>query len=155
MSRIYKTGKTKVAIGKASEDVVTLATFEADTTYVEFDGITNIGGFGDTASLITSDHVNSGRTKKAVGTRNAGSMTLACDRQPNDPGQLAGIAAADTDDRYNIRVTIPVGKGKFEVDYLTCYVLSRNKDFGGSNDAQKITFNLELDEAPISKPAAV
>lgn len=154
MGRIYKTGKTQVAIGAASDDVVTLAKFQADTTYKDIDGITNISEFGDAGQLITSDHVNSGRTKKAIGTRNSGSMTLTCDRQPNDVGQLAAIAAADTDDRYNVRVTTPIGRGKFEVDYLTCYVLSRRKGYGGANDKQTLTLAFELDEAPVFVPAA-
>ena len=152
MGRIIKTAKTKVSIGAVSDDEMTLAKFKADTTYKPIDGITNVGGFGGSRQLITSDHVNSGKTKKAKGTINYGSMALTADRQPNDEGQLAAIAAVEPDDAYNIKVEVPIGKGKTEVYYFPAYVMTNQRDFGGANDTQKLQLTLELDDAPLLDP---
>ncbi len=154
MGRIIKTAKTKVYIGGVSEDAMTLAKFKADATYKEIDGITNVGSFGGSRQLITSDHVNSGQTKKAKGTINYGSMPLTADRQPSDPGQLAAIEAVEADDAFNIKVETPIGRGKIETYYFPAYVMSNTRDFGGSNDTQKLQLTLELDDRPLLDPPA-
>lgn len=154
MGRIVKTAKTKVSIGAVADDEPTLAKYEADTTYIPIDGLTNIGGYGGTRQLITSDHVGSGKTKKAKGSINYGSMNLAADYQPSDPGQLAVEAAVEADDAYNIKVERPIGKGKVRIDYFPAFVMSNANELGGSNDAQKLQITLELDDKPLTKMPA-
>jgi hypothetical protein len=152
MGRIIKTAKTKVSIGAVSDDEPTLAKFKADTTYKPIDGLTNVGSFGGSRQLITSEHVNSGKTKKAKGTINYGSMPITADRQPADPGQLAAIEAVEADDPFNIKVEVPIGKGKWEIYYFPAYVMSKSRDFGGANDTQKLQITLELDDAALLDP---
>ncbi|WP_279483408.1 hypothetical protein [Aureimonas sp. SK2] len=154
MGRIIKTAKTKVSIGAIADDTFTLASAKADATYKAIDGLTNIGGYGGTRQLITSDHVNSGQTKKAKGSINYGSMALTCDRQPEDVGQLAAIEAVESHERFNIKVEIPIGKGKVQIDYFPAYVMSNQKDFGGANDTQKLQLTLELDDKPVTETPA-
>ncbi|WP_019998771.1 hypothetical protein [Aureimonas ureilytica] len=154
MGRIVKTAKAKVSIGVVADDEPTLAKYKADTAYILIDGLTNIGAYGASRQLITSDHVNSGVTKKAKGSTNYGSMNIAADYQPNDPGQIAVEAAVESDDRFNIKVERPIGKGKWRVDYFPAYVMSNSNELGGSNDAQKLQITLELDDKPVTEMPA-
>lgn len=140
--------RARVSIGSATT-TYTQAALAADT-YVRIGGIRNIGGFGDTAQAITVDEVDDGRTRKAKGTRNAGTMELLCSLVVEDEGQIAANEAASGDDAMNFRVELPRPGGTFATYYLSALVMSNNIGLGGPNDTQTITFTLEVDEESIA-----
>lgn len=148
MARILAVLGTTVSIGGVTAATANLTQFTGDT-YVEIDGVKNVGSFGDSRQLITSDQVGSGRTKKAPGTSNAGTLELTCDRVPADPGQIDMIEASKSNDRFNFKIEVPVGGVKFETHYVTGYVMGDPKNFGGPNSVQECAFTIELDEAPL------
>lgn len=139
--------RARVSIGSITGDY-TQAALAADT-YVRIGGVRSIGGFGDTAQVITVDEVEDGRTRKAKGTRNAGTMELLCSYLVDDEGQIAMDEAAEGDDAMNIRVELPRPGGTFAVHYISALVMSNNLGLGGPNDTQTKTFTLEVDEKPI------
>ncbi len=139
--------RSKVSIGGATDAWTEVAA--AADTYVQIGRIRNIGNFGDTFQEITVDEVNDGRTRKAKGTANAGTMELVCSRDATDVGQIAMLAAADSYDAFNFKIELANGDGTFDVFYISALVASKNIGLGGPNDTQTRTFSLSLNEAPI------
>lgn len=66
--------------------------------------VENLGTFGDEATEITFESIDTGRTQKLKGTRNAGNLALVIGYDPNDPGQVALLAAEKTPDDYAFEV---------------------------------------------------
>lgn len=139
--------RSRVSVGGAT-DTYTEVALAADT-YVVIGGVRNIGAFGDTFQVITVDEVNDGRTRKAKGTANAGTMELMCSKRLDDVGQIAMDAAAESQDAFNFKIELAQGDGTFEVSYISALVMSKSVGLGGPNDTQTKTYSLELNEAPI------
>lgn len=140
--------RSRVSIGSATT-TYTEAALAADT-YTLIGGVRSIGGFGDTRQVITVDEVSDGRTRKAKGTANAGTMELLCSLLREDVGQIAMNAAAESLDAFNIKIELPGPGGVFYDTYLSALVMSNNTGLGGPNDTQTVTFSLEIDEQPIA-----
>jgi hypothetical protein len=140
--------RTRVSIGGATATWTEVAV--AADTWVLIDGIRTIGNFGDSAQVITVDEVGDGRTRKAKGTRNSGTMELTCSKRSTDPGQIALDAASASDEAFNFKIELPQGDGTFEVNYITALVMSNPVGLGGPNDTQTKTYSLELNEAPLT-----
>ncbi|MEO3387321.1 hypothetical protein [Mesorhizobium sp. CAU 1741] len=143
--------RSRVSLGSATTtwDEVTAS----GDDYVQIGRIRSIGGFGDTFQEITVDEVNDGRTRKAKGTANAGNMEIVCSRDATDEGQIAMIAAAESQAAFNFMVELPNGDGTYHTYYISALVMSQNLGLGGPNDTQTITFNLGLNEALIEVEA--
>jgi hypothetical protein len=147
MANPLPVARSKVSVGGVTAAYTEVAL--AADTYTLIGGVRTIGEFGDTYQTISVDEVNDGRTRKAKGTANAGTMQLTCSRLVDDAGQIAMIAAAESLDAFNIKVEVPLGGGAFETTYLSALVMSKSRGLGGPNDTQTATFNLELTEAPL------
>lgn len=143
--------RSKVSIGSATTTWTELAA--SGDSYVVIGRIRNIGGFGDQYQEITVDEVSDGRTRKAKGTANAGTMELVCSRDDEDLGQQALLAAAESDQPFNFKIELPNESGSSDVYYLSALVMSKNIGLGGPNDTQTRTFSLSINEAPIEVPA--
>lgn len=109
MSHLFATAGTKLHMGAAKAfagtDFTATDFTTGSPTWIEVGGTTNLGAAGDTSELITSNHIGEGRTRKLKGTRNAGSMTVVCDLDYADAGQLGIIAAEKVSDTYAFRLT--------------------------------------------------
>lgn len=110
MGQLYPVAGAHFDIGPAvtfvPEDEDLDATDFASTAWTEVKGWQTMGAIGDSATLISEDIINSGRTLKARGTKNAGSMQNSFIVQPTDAGQIALIAAANTAYNYPFRVRL-------------------------------------------------
>ncbi|WP_416066108.1 hypothetical protein ACK9YZ_07075 [Rhizobium sp. ZK1] len=108
MPQLYPVAGAKIYIGPAvntvPDDADIDATDFASVTWTELKGWQTMGAIGDAATLISEDVISSGRTLKAKGTRNAGSMQNNFIIMPNDPGQIALIAAENTDFNYPFKL---------------------------------------------------
>src|SRR6478609_7593526 len=104
MPQLYPVAGAKFFIGAAvnsvPDDADVDATDFASVSFTEVKGWQTMGAVGDAATLISEDIISSGRTLKAKGTRNAGSMQNNFIVLPTDPGQIALIAAENTDYNY-------------------------------------------------------
>ncbi|MEF2074356.1 hypothetical protein [Consotaella aegiceratis] len=119
-------------------------------------GTTNLGSAGDTSSLITSDQIGVARTRKAKGTRNAGSMEVLCDLDYSDAGQLALIAAEKTKYSYAFRLTFddaPSG-GTPSERYFVALVMSVGEQLNEANNTMKLASTLEIDSNIVRVAAA-
>lgn len=158
-NRLFATAGSKVFISVAKTftgDDFVAADFTTDNpVYTEIKGVTNMGVFGDGAELITSDEIGLGRTRKAKGVRNAGSMQLVADLDYADAGQLALIAAEKTDATYAFKVQFddaPAG-GTPSVRYFTALVLSAAEALNQANSVMALNTTLEIDSNIVSVAA--
>lgn len=109
MAQLYPVAGSRFYVGAPvnvvpSDDDISASSF-ASVVWTEVDGWQNMGSIGDSATLISEDIINSGRTIKQKGTKNAGSMQNNFIVLPTDEGQIAMIAAADTPWNYPFRIT--------------------------------------------------
>jgi len=143
MAQLYPVAGSKIYIGGAPMDDTDDDMVEADfssVTWTEVKGWTQMGRVGDSGALITSDQINVGRTKKAKGTRNAGSMENTFDIVPADPGQLALIAATAVVDNYPFRVDLSSGEKR----YFVGIVMSSQDQGGGANTGSNMAATVEI-----------
>lgn len=151
MSALFATAGTKIYIGpaKAFSDTDFIASdfTSGDPTYTLIGGTTNLGSFGDTSELISSNHVSTARTRKLKGTRNAGVMQLVCDLDYADPGQLALIAAEKVKETYSFKVELndaPSG-GTPSIRYFVALIMSAGEQLDEANSVMKLNTTLEID----------
>jgi hypothetical protein len=125
-------------------------------TWTEVGGTTNLGSVGDTATLVTSDRIGESRTRKAKGTRNAGTMEVICDLIPDDAGQIALIAAEKTKSTYAFRLQFPDAPagGTPSTRYFTALIMSTSEQFDEANSAMKLVVSLDVDSNIVRIPAA-
>lgn len=140
---------------------------DADFVALDFDAVTwtpisgwvTMGGSGDSASLVTSDQIGNARTKKAKGTRNAGSMENVFDVVKDDPGQLALIAAEQTQNNYGFRIvyndapTTGVAPTPSEAMFIGL-VMSTSYAGGGANDPRRMNCTTEINSNRVDVPAS-
>lgn len=152
MSILLTTAGAKLSIGPVkafgSTDFTATDFTTGSPTWTLINGTTNLGSSGDTSELITSNQIANPRTRKAKGTRNAGSMQVVCDIDFADPGQIALIAAEKTRDSYAFKLEFsdalaPAGKGSTR--YFTAFVMSATEEAGEANSVVKLNATLELD----------
>ncbi len=160
MSKLFATAGSKLDIGPvktyAGTDFIASDFTDGSPTWTEIGGTTNLGTAGDTSTLITSDQINAARTRKAKGTRNAGSMQVVCDLDYSDAGQLAAVAAEKTKSTYAFRLTFndaPTG-GTPSIRYFTALVMSAAEQWDEANSVMKLNVTLELDSNIVRVAAA-
>lgn len=160
MAKMYPVAGSKIYIGNApiadQDDDFVEADFSG-VTWTEIKGWVTMGAHGDAATLVTSDQIGNSRTKKAKGTRNAGSMENVFDVVADDPGQLALIAAEKTDDNYPFRIVYndaPAGGGTPSEHKFIGLVMSANRAGGGANDPRRMNATIEINSNLVFTAAA-
>lgn len=91
----------------------------ASQTWVEISGWQTAGTIGDTAQVTTTTLIAAGRDRKTKGSRNAGTMENTFVPDPNDPGQIALLAAERGCDNYAFRVIYSAGCTRESVVTIT------------------------------------
>jgi hypothetical protein len=142
---------TKAFIGPAKAFLGTDFTLTDFTTgspvWAEIKGLTDLGAVGDSAELISSNQLGVGRTRKAKGVRNAGSMAIICDQDLTDSGQLALVAAEKTRNSYMFKIELddePSG-GTPSLRYFVAFVMSATEGFNDASQTVKLNATLEVD----------
>lgn len=148
MADLYPISGMKFYIGAAvavpDNGAVTASTFSG-VTYVEVDGWTQAGAFGDTAEVITTQLINRGRDVKQKGTRNAGSMECRFAWLPGGAGQAAVIAAEAAASNYAIKIEGPDTGGTTPTVWeFLGLVTSAQKQGGGANTVLELSVNVEI-----------
>lgn len=138
---------TKIFIGPVATSDDT-STYAALTPWVEIGEVESIGEFGDAASAINFTSLSSARVRKRKGARDAGDVSVVCANIPDDPGQLAAIAAEGTKYRYAFKVVAADAESEDFTDsefYFGALVMSKRLNVGASNAVNKRTINLAID----------
>lgn len=106
MARLYPVAGSKIFIGSAAvnaKSAVVAADFAA-VTWTEISDWTNAGAIGDTQQIIEQNVISSGRTRKAKGTRNGGTMENQFLPNGEDAGQVKFEAAIDDCRPYPFKI---------------------------------------------------
>lgn len=142
----------RVFIGPvAASSVDTLAgfvTLDTGSAFVEIELVESLDAYGDTSGEVTFNALKDGRTRKAKGSRNAGSPTLTVGYDFSDLGQAALRAAQETNSKYAFKVVIPnrlAAPGDDQIDYFRALVLSDPKNVGNTDTVIRQTFQLSID----------
>ena len=98
--RLYMGGQITVPIRP-----MILSDFDTQT-WVEIDGWSTMGAFGDSAQEITTSLINRDRDIKQKGTKNAGSMENTFAVMADDPGQQALLLAVESKRNYAFRILL-------------------------------------------------
>ena len=133
-----------------------LATFTADT-FTQIGNVTSIGDFGDTAEEIKVNTISDGRVWKLKGQRDAGDFSLECAFNDADPGQIAIMAAMQSDLNYNFKIVMndaltPTGAG--HTVYFQGLVTSAQTKMGAANAAVMLTSKIAINTAPLAVAAS-
>jgi hypothetical protein len=130
---------TVISIGPAP------ATFDAAgygaVTIAPIGEVTDAGEYGKVYTLVTHNPLADRKTIKKKGSYNNGSITLQLAIDEADAGQIAAIAAQDSDDSYTIKVT----KQNGSADFFTAQVMSFTTSIGGVDSIEGGSITLEID----------
>jgi hypothetical protein len=158
MGDITTASGAKIYIGPAVASTVdTLSEFTALSGWTEVGLVNNLGEYGDESSSVKFSVLNEGRTRKAKGTRDAGSMTLRVGRDTNDVGQAALVAAEATSNKFAFKIVYPdrlTPTGTDSMDYFRALVMSKKNGGGTSDDVLTKTFMLDIDSEIFEVAAA-
>lgn len=139
---LYPVAGSKLFIGGVLSDKAAdfVAADFASQTWTEIDGWSTMGSSGDTAALITTSLINRGRDIKQKGTKNAGQMQNTFAVIEDDPGQVALIAAAETDENYAFKIELSSGGERMFIGL----VMSAQEAGGEANSIQNLTSTIEI-----------
>lgn len=155
---IYATNNAKLFIGGVLSDKSTDFTssdFNAQS-WIEVDHVEGLGSFGDTASEITFDAINRGRTQKLKGTLNAGNLEGVAGIDAADVGQIALRAAMKTPYDYAFKVQFndaPNG-GTPSQRMFIAKVMSTVEALDTANNVMKLNFSLAINSNIVEVAAA-
>lgn len=130
--------RTKLAIATGDPATFDAAGFAAQT-YLDVGKLKNLGAFGKTFSLITSEYLSQAGKEKRKGTYDAGSLPITLDLN-GDTGQAALEAANDSYLDHSFRITFQDGT----IYYVRGLVTEFMKNVGGPNQMLEGTAKLEL-----------
>ena len=155
---IYTTAGTRLYIGGplAAKSSDFEATDFASQMWVEVDETEGLGSAGDTSAEVTFDGINSGRTRRLKGTKNAGTMEVVCGLDPADPGQIALVAAERAKGDYAFRVVLadaPAGGTPSERMFVA-QVGSASETYDSANSVMKFNSTLWINSNIVKIDAA-
>lgn len=125
-------------------------------TYVEIGDVESVSEFGDQASVITSQTLGDARIRKRKGARDAGDATITVLNNPLDNGQLAMIAAEQTEFTYAFKVVLADGADANDTDsifYFRALVGSARLSGLQPNEIIKRAFVAFIDSAIVEVPS--
>lgn len=154
MATLYPVAGCRIFIGPAMElpdadiDATTFAAIPAGS-WTEIKNWETMGAVGDAAQLITTSLIDRQRDIKQKGTRNAGSMQNNFAVSATDPGQIALIAAEQTNMNYPFRIVgndAPAvgGSPKPSERLFVGLVTSAQEQGGGANTVRMLSATVEL-----------
>lgn len=130
---------TTIAIGPAP---ITYDQAGFDAVVVDLIGeVTDAGEYGKVYNLVTHNPLADRKRVKKKGSYNNGSIALQLAIDEDDAGQIAALAASESDDSYTIKVT----KQNGAIDYFTAQVMSFVDSIGGVDNIESGTIQLEID----------
>lgn len=160
MGQLFATANTKLFIGPAKAYTGTAFTagdFPAEgedaIAWTRIGGTTNLGQIGRTTALVESPQIDSGDpdnpalVRKRKGPRRPGTMTIVCDNDPTNAGQVALIAAENSRDSFAFKIEFddaPAG-GTPSTRFFVAYVIDNPEQLDGADGGIKLNATLEID----------
>lgn len=148
MAGIFATAGASLSIGGvlAAKTTDFVALDFVSQSWVSVSWLESIGQFGDEAAEVTFDALDTGRTLKLKGQRNAGNMEVVCGVDYEDDGQYNLRAAEATDFDWAFRVQFddaPSG-GTPSTRYFIAKVMSAREQLDTANNVVKLMVTLGI-----------
>lgn len=147
----YPVAGCKIFIGTALDEKSTdfVASDFTSMVWTEVKKWTQMGDMGDSAAEIPLQIIGEGRDKSQKGTRNAGSMQNIFASIPDDPGQLALIAAEKSSNNYAFKIELndaPAAGAspKPSQRLFVGLVMSAPETGGGANTVRNLSVNIKI-----------
>lgn len=161
MGQLFATANTKLFIGPAKAYTGTAFTAgdfptegENAIAWTRIGGTTDLGQLGRTTTMVESPQIdgndpgNTAIIRKRKAVRRPGTMTIVCDNDPTDAGQVALIAAENSSrDSFAFKIEFddaPAG-GTPSTRFFVAYVIDNPEQFNDANSAIKLNATLEID----------
>lgn len=113
--------------------------------------IENYGNHGMTAVVTEFTPVADATVQKFKGAKNYGVMSMTLGHLPGDAGQVILEAAAESTNRYSVKITYPLGSGEStaEIQYLDVLVSKKENQDGAVNDVRKLMVDMAVCRKPV------
>lgn len=125
----------------------------ADTgiDWTDIGKVEQFGEHGLSAQITTFTDVETGVTEKFKGSKDYGQMQLTLGNMPSDAGQDLLFAAAESQNRYSVRITYDMraGESVAEKHYLDVLVSSFRYQDGDANAIRRLNVTLDICRAPV------
>jgi len=155
MADIFTATGAKIFIGPSVLAATDTAAEFAALTWTEIGLVESIGEYGDESSAVTFNAIGDGRTRKAKGSRDAGTLAITCAHDATDVGQVAVVAAEATYNNFAFKVALPNrlnATGADEIDYFRGLVMSKRLNVGGNDNVVRINFSVGINSPIIVVP---
>ena len=150
MSNAYTSAGTKIFIGADEPATFDKAGFEA-VVWTEIGEVTDLGEFGKEYNIVNHNPLGTRQTIKRKGSYDNGAISLNLARDISDAGQVALLAALDSDDSYSIKVVLADSATTHL--YTTAQVSSFTYNVGGVDSITSGTVALQIDNEILSEAA--
>ena len=113
------------------------------------------GSHGVKSNIVTFAAVADAVLQKYKGVKDYGTQTLMVGCLPSDAGQDIAEAAAESQNRYSVKITYPVGTGEStpEIHYLNVLVGSFEWQDGSVDNILKVSMDFAICRKPVVVPA--
>lgn len=142
--RIY-TSATPLADTDGAADAI--GDFQGLTIATEIGLVESFDSMGRVFTNVPFTAIGDGRTRKAKGSYDDGTVQMVVAQDLSDAGQAALKAYADASDQnvYPFKVTILGAPANFDTYYFGARVMSYRSQFGSVNNTVKAAIQLEID----------
>lgn len=113
--------------------------------YSAISEIESLGPHGVSATLTEFANIATGVVQKIKGSKNYGNIALTAAHMPADAGQDIVEAAAESINRYSVKITYP----DTSIHYLDVLVSKDEIQDGATNDVQKRAFEFAICRKPV------
>ena len=120
-------------------------------TYTAVGSIEDVGEHGGSAAVSEFVGVGDAVVQKFKGPKNYGSMALMLGQMSSDTGQDLIDTAFESQSRYSVKLTYPLGTGEAtgEIHYLDVLVTRRTWQDGAAANVRKLAVTFEVCRAPV------
>lgn len=135
-----------LAISAALPATYDAAGYGATTmVYTLIGSIENYGNHGVSANIGTFTDVATATVTKVKGAKDYGTMSLSLGSIPSDAGQALLDTAAESTNRYSVKMTYPSGA----IHYMDVLIAKAEFNDGQVNDIQKRNVDLAICRKPV------
>lgn len=142
-----------IAAGTALH-IGTTAEVTTTDTYTEIAEVVSIPEFGRVYSVTKYNPLKSRGTQKFKGSFDDGTVAIKLGKDATDEGQVAALAALDSDFTYNFKVVANDATPELEVpttQYFKAIVVSYTTDYGDLNQVVGSTLTLEIQSGSLTE----
>jgi hypothetical protein len=151
-STIQSLSGAKLYISAGRPDTFDQAGYEStDVVFTEIGEVETYGNHGVTATITNFTAVDDAVEQSIKGSKSYGTMNVMLGHVPANAGQVIVAAAAESTNRYSVKIAYPAGDGESvgEKHYLDVLVAKAENQDGAVNDVRKLAVDFRIVKKPI------